>query len=74
MLLHALALFGNKGPLIVSHSGSKAGQFFDLERGEGGGLLKLITRELKLNQTEAKDWAGEFLGIVNAIQLSNHLK
>lgn len=66
--------FGSKGSLAVSYSGPKAGQFFDFERGEGGGLLKLIARELKLNQTEAKTWAGEFLGIAKDIQLPNHFK
>ncbi len=59
--------FGAKGSLSVTHSGSKAGQFYDFERQEGGGLLKLISRELKLDTQEAKSWAGEFLGIASDI-------
>ena len=54
--------FGSKGSLSVTHSGPKAGQFYDFENDEGGGLLKLIQREFKLNQNEAKTWALEFLG------------
>jgi len=58
----------------VSHSGPKAGQFYDFERQEGGGLLKLISRELKLDSREAKSWAGEFLGIASEIRLPAHFQ
>ena len=61
--------FGAKGSLSVTHSGAKAGQFYDFERQEGGGLLKLISRELKLDVKEARSWAGEFLGIADEIKL-----
>lgn len=61
--------FGAKGSLLVNHTGDKAGQFYDFERGEGGGLLKLIGRELKLDKVEARKWAAEFLGIVSEIKL-----
>ncbi|MCB1116467.1 MAG: AAA family ATPase, partial [Chlamydiia bacterium] len=61
--------FGAKGSLSVTCAGSKAGQFYDFERGEGGGLLTLIERELKMNRQEAKAWAGEFLGIAEEIKL-----
>ncbi|HNA62825.1 MAG TPA: hypothetical protein PKW79_07090, partial [Rhabdochlamydiaceae bacterium] len=54
--------FGNKGSLSVVHSGNKAGQFFDFERKEGGGLVRLIQRELGLGKVEAKVWAHDFLG------------
>lgn len=66
--------FGSKGSLIVSHSGPKAGQFYDFERQEGGGLLKLISRELKLDSQEARSWAGEFLGVANEIQFPAHFQ
>ena len=66
--------FGSKGSLTVSHSGPRAGQFYDFERQEGGGLLKLISRELKLDSREAKSWAGEFLGIASEIRLPAHFQ
>ncbi|WP_194848016.1 AAA family ATPase [Candidatus Neptunochlamydia vexilliferae] len=62
--------FGSKGSLSVSHSGPKAGQFYDFERQEGGNLLQLIERELKLDKAEARTWAGEFLGIASEIKVS----
>ncbi|MCB1073299.1 MAG: AAA family ATPase [Chlamydiia bacterium] len=61
--------FGAKGSLSVTHSGPKSGQFYDFERQEGGGLLKLISRELKLDSQETRVWAGEFLGIASEIKL-----
>lgn len=61
--------FGNKGSLAVTHSGPKAGQFYDFERQEGGGLLKLAQRELGLGKIEAQTWAKEFLGTAEAIQV-----
>ena len=45
------------------------GFFTILEEKEGGGLLKLIQRELKLDRVEARRWAGEFLGIASEIKL-----
>ena len=61
--------FGNKGSLSVVHSGNKTGQFFDFERNEGGGLMKLIQRELGLGKSEAKAWAQDFLGIASDISV-----
>jgi len=55
--------FGAKGSLSIKVSGDKAGQFFDFERQEGGGLLKLIQRELGLGRLEAQEWAKEFVGV-----------
>jgi len=66
--------FGAKGSLSVTHSGHKAGQFYDFERQEGGGLLKLIARELKLDKGETRAWAGGFMGIVNEIKLPSSFK
>ncbi len=53
--------FGSKGSLSVAYSGSKAGQFYDFEQQVGGGLLKLIQREMGLGQGEARAWAQHFL-------------
>ncbi len=66
--------FGAKGSLSVTIAGPKAGQFYDFERGEGGGLLKLIARELKLDKQESRAWAGEFLGIVDTFQFPTTFK
>lgn len=56
---------GRKGSLSVTCSGTKIGQFYDFEHQEGGGLLQLIEKELKLNKVEAKEWALEFLGEIS---------
>jgi len=66
--------FGSKGSLSVTHSRPKAGQFYDFERQEGGSLLQLISRELKLDKREARIWAGEFLKISNEIMPSASFK
>lgn len=61
--------FGAKGSLTITHSGPKAGQFYDFENQEGGSLLKLIGRELQLDKQQSCDWAKEFLGIANEIKI-----
>lgn len=61
--------FGSKGSLSVAHSGTKAGQFYDFEQKEGGGLMKLIQRELGLGKVEARAWAQDFLGIASDISI-----
>ena len=61
--------FGSKGSLSVVHSGTKMGQFFDFEQNEGGGLLKLIQRELGLGKIESRAWAKDFLGIASDISM-----
>ncbi len=61
--------FGNKGSLSVIHAGEKAGQFYDFERQEGGSVLKLVQRELGLGRLEALEWAKDFLGMVQDIQV-----
>lgn len=66
--------FGKKGSLSVTHSGSKAGRFYDFESQEGGGMVKLISRELKLNNREAINWSKEFLGISDKIQVPDSFK
>lgn len=53
--------FGNKGSLAVTGAGEKKGSFWDFEKQEGGGPLKLIEKKLGLNPAEAKTWATEFL-------------
>ncbi|MBX9744393.1 MAG: AAA family ATPase [Chlamydiales bacterium] len=61
--------FGAKGSLSVACSGDKVGQFYDFERQEGGGPLKLVQRELGLGTIEAKEWAKQFLGIAHEIKV-----
>lgn len=61
--------FGRKGSLSIAAAGEKAGQFYDFENREGGGLLKLIQRELGLGKVEARIWAQEFLGIADQIRI-----
>ncbi len=54
--------FGTKGSLSVTASGTNAGLFKDFERDEGGGMLKLIQRELGLDYQAARRWALDFIG------------
>lgn len=61
--------FGAKGSLSVACSGDKVGQFYDFERHEGGGPLKLVQRELGLGSIETKEWAKQFLGIAHEIKV-----
>lgn len=61
--------FGSKGSFSVTHSGEKAGQFYNFEQGEGGGLLKLIEHRLGLDKQEAKLWAKEFIGVSTDIEI-----
>ena len=61
--------FGLKGSFSVSHSGEKAGQFYDFEKGEGGGPLKLIQSRLGVSKQEATEWAREFVGVSTDIEL-----
>lgn len=62
--------FGTKGSLSVSLQGSNAGSFYNFEKGEGGGLLKLIEERYTLNRVEAIEWAKNFLGQPQSI--TNH--
>jgi len=66
--------FGSKGSLSVAHSGTKAGQFYDFEQKEGGGLMKLIQRELGLGKVEARAWAQDFLGVASDISIPKTFK
>ena len=61
--------FGSKGSFSVTHSGEKAGQFYDFEKGEGGGLLKLIQHRLGLDKQEATLWAKDFVGVSTDIEI-----
>lgn len=62
---------GRKGSLSITYSGPKTGQFYDFENQEGGGLIQLIKKELRLSKSEARQWVLEFLG--ETPNLSNHL-
>lgn len=66
--------FGAKGSLSVTHSGSKAGQFYDFETKEGGGLMKLIGKRLGLNPTETRDFAEKFLNLAPSMKVSDHFE
>ena len=49
--------WGRHGSLSLVISGTKAGQWFDHEAGQGGGLVDLIARELKTDWRGASAWA-----------------
>lgn len=66
--------FGSKGSLSVAHSGPKAGQFYDFEQQVGGGLLKLIQREMGLGQGEARTWAQHFLSEPSDVSIPSFFK
>lgn len=53
--------FGSNGSLKVCIQGERAGSFYDHENKEGGGLVRLIQRELVKNPQEAREWARSFL-------------
>jgi hypothetical protein len=61
--------FGSKGSLSVRCAGDKAGQYFDFERQEGGGMFKLIQRELGYGKKEALEWSKEFLGMAHEMKV-----
>lgn len=69
---HNKIRYGRKGSLCVKVSGQKAGSFYDFERQEGGGLLKLIAVSQNLSKGEAESWAKEFLNISNTIQVPKY--
>jgi Ti-type conjugative transfer relaxase TraA len=54
--------FGSKGSLSIICHGEKIGNFYDFEKGEGGGPLKLVQHALNISPAEARDWAQDFLG------------
>lgn len=47
--------FGGKGAFCLTCQGPKAGRFYDFEKQEGGGLLKLIQTKLGMEFKEAKE-------------------
>ena len=53
----------NKGSLIITTHGSKAGQWFDHQTGTGGNMLTLIQNQKNCNFKQALDFAGEFLNL-----------
>jgi hypothetical protein len=60
--------FGTKGSLAVSHTGS----FYDFEKGEGGGPLQLIQRNLSCSTSKAIAWAKDFLGQAPTLSAPTH--
>lgn len=63
--------FGSKGSLSVICRGERIGNFYDFEKGEGGGPLKLVQHALNLNHSEARDWAKDFLGKSKEMNIPN---
>jgi len=53
----------NKGSLIVTIEGSKAGQWFDHQTGKGGNMLTFIQTQKSCNFKQALDFSGEFLNM-----------
>jgi Ti-type conjugative transfer relaxase TraA len=54
--------FGAKGSLCVTCQGKQAGCFYDFQKQEGGGLIRLIQTKFNYELKEAKEWAQNFLG------------
>lgn len=67
----------NKGSLIVTIEGSKAGQWFDHQTGKGGNMLTFIQTQKTCNFKQALDFSGEFLNMtpesraLDAVDLSD---
>ncbi len=53
----------NKGSLILTTQGSKAGQWFDHQTGAGGNMLTMIQSQKNCGFKQALDFAGEFLNM-----------
>lgn len=53
--------FGAKGSTTVACKGDKIGCYYDFENQKGGNLFQLIQTKLGLNESEAKEWANNFL-------------
>ncbi|MGH7070698.1 MAG: phage/plasmid primase, P4 family [Acetobacteraceae bacterium] len=65
--------FGNHGSLAVEVAGNKRGQWFDHERGEGGGTLDLIMRETRCANGEVLAWMRERGFIVGEIETERRI-
>lgn len=73
--------YGSKGALSVSCLGAAAGTYYDFEKGEGGGLLKLIEHTRSLQNEQAFQWARNFVSgaihspvkpwLANSLELKN---
>ena len=66
--------FGAKGSLSVTYCGEKSGQFYDFEKGEGGGPLKLIQNRLGMDKQEAVNWAREFVGLSANLEIPRQVQ
>ena len=60
--------FRSKGSLSVCRKGEREGCFYDFENNEGGGLFKLIQKELGKTPKEAREWASDFIGQADKIE------
>jgi hypothetical protein len=54
--------FGNHGSLAVEIGGEKKGTWFDHEAGDGGGVLDLVQRRLRLDREGAIQWLSRETG------------
>ena len=54
--------FGSRGSIAVRITGERAGTWYDFEATEGGGVLDLLRRELRLVNGEALDWLRREIG------------
>jgi putative DNA primase/helicase len=58
--------WGRRGSLSVMVGGARAGQWYDHERGEGGGFPSLVARELGTDRAGALDWLDRRIGTLPA--------
>lgn len=55
--------FGNKGSMVLSIAGPKAGQWKDFESGQGGDIISLVQREKSLNLKEAVTYLADVFNV-----------
>ena len=55
--------YGSKGSLAIRISGSKAGTWYDFEKGEGGDLFDLVQQEKRCDFKEAVEYISDRVGL-----------
>lgn len=60
--------WGRRGSLSVVIAGAKAGQWYDHERGEGGGFRDLVARELCTDRDGATEWLDSRIGTLPSVR------
>ncbi len=66
--------FGSNGSLSVTLVGKHSGSYKDFEKGDGGGMVQLISKTLGCDRAGALKWAKEFLGASQSIEVPKHFK